>query len=94
MVVSISVACLGGTCGQRQQMTEVGHRRWRSLRMNRSITCNTSDNDRDWDTEMSIFKKRTLKPNQLEALRKLEEDSVSSGKVRLLFSLVLVYVVH
>jgi hypothetical protein len=36
----------------------------------------------DWETEMSIFKKRTLKPSQMEALRKLEEDKVDVGRVR------------
>ena len=34
----------------------------------------------DWDAEMSIFKKRTLKPAQLETLRKLEEQ-VEVGRV-------------
>eukprot|EP00889_Picochlorum_renovo_P006640 jgi/Picre1/33670/NNA_001149.t1 len=32
---------------------------------------------------MSIFKKRTLRPNQLASLRKLEEEKVKSGKVTL-----------
>ena len=36
----------------------------------------------DWETEMSIFKKRTLKPSQMEALRKLEEGKVDVGRVR------------
>lgn len=36
----------------------------------------------NWDEEMSIFKKRTLKPSQLEALRKLEEEKVDIGRVR------------
>lgn len=36
----------------------------------------------NWDEEMSIFKKRTLKPSQLEALRKLEEEKVDVGRVR------------
>jgi hypothetical protein len=35
----------------------------------------------DWETEMSIFKKRTLKPSQMEALRKLEEGKVDVGRV-------------
>lgn len=30
---------------------------------------------------MSIFKRRTLKPSQLEALRKLEEEKVDVGRV-------------
>ena len=36
----------------------------------------------DWEAEMSIFKKRTLKPSQMEALRKLEEGKVDVGRVR------------
>ena len=36
----------------------------------------------DWDAEMSIFRKRTLKPSQLETIRHLEEE-VDIGKVRL-----------
>ncbi|KAL4518116.1 hypothetical protein Ndes2526A_g01433 [Nannochloris sp. 'desiccata'] len=35
----------------------------------------------DWETEMSIFKKRTLRPSQMEALRKLEEGKVDVGRV-------------
>ena len=34
----------------------------------------------DWDEEMSIFKKRTLAPNQLETLRTIEA-TVDVGKV-------------
>ncbi len=40
------------------------------------------DEEPNWETEMSIFKKRTLKPSQMEALRKLEEDKVDVGRVR------------
>lgn len=36
----------------------------------------------DWDAEMSIFRKRTLKPSQLETIRHLEEE-VDTGKVSL-----------
>ena len=36
----------------------------------------------DWEQEMSIFKRRTLKPSQLEALRKLEAEKVDVGRVR------------
>ena len=35
----------------------------------------------DWEQEMSIFKRRTLKPSQLEALRKLEAEKVDVGRV-------------
>jgi hypothetical protein len=34
----------------------------------------------DWDAEMSIFKKRTLKPSQLATLRQIEGEA-SIGKV-------------
>lgn len=40
------------------------------------------DTEPNWDEEMSIFKRRTLKPSQLEALRKLEEEKVDVGRVR------------
>ena len=39
------------------------------------------EDEPDWETEMSIFKKRTLKPSQMEALRKLEEGKVDVGRV-------------
>ena len=42
---------------------------------------NAEDVEPDWETEMSIFKKRTLKPSQMEALRKLEEEKVDVGRV-------------
>jgi len=43
---------------------------------------NVDEEEPDWETEMSIFKKRTLKPSQMEALRKLEEGKVDVGRVR------------
>jgi hypothetical protein len=36
----------------------------------------------DWEQEMSLFRKRLQKPNQLETLRKIVEE-VDTGKVRL-----------
>lgn len=39
--------------------------------------------DIDWEQETSIFKKRTLKPSQLEALRNLEASQLEVGRVRL-----------
>lgn len=42
---------------------------------------NAEDLEPDWETEMSIFKKRTMKPSQMEALRKLEEEKVDVGRV-------------
>lgn len=50
-----------------------------------SIRCYSHENEPDWDQEMSIFKKRTLRPNQLASLRKLEEEKVTSGKVRMVY---------
>jgi hypothetical protein len=39
------------------------------------------EDETDWDAEMTIFTQRKLKPNQLEALRKLEEQNVDVGRV-------------
>ena len=49
-----------------------------------ALQCQAYSNSEEpnWDEEMSIFKKRTLKPSQLEALRKLEEEKVDVGRVR------------
>ena len=52
-----------------------------ALKCGRSFICRSGEQEPNWDEEMSIFKKRTLKPNQLEALRRLEEEKVASGKV-------------
>lgn len=41
--------------------------------------CNSAEPD--WDAEMSLFRKRTMKPNQMETVRRLEEE-VDIGKVR------------
>jgi hypothetical protein len=35
----------------------------------------------DWDAEMQTFRERTMRPNQLETLRKAEEQNVDIGKV-------------
>lgn len=40
-----------------------------------------AEREPDWEQEMSIFKKRTLKPSQLETLRMLEEQQVEVGRV-------------
>lgn len=40
--------------------------------------CNSAEPD--WDAEMSLFRKRTMKPNQMETVRRLEEE-VDIGKV-------------
>ena len=47
----------------------------------RTNSTNADDAEPNWDEEMSIFKKRTLKPSQMEALRKLEEEKVDVGRV-------------
>jgi hypothetical protein len=78
-----------GTCRPMHHKKHVAEHRASSRRYFGSIRCNASDEDPDWDAEMSIFKKRTLKPNQLEALRKLEEESVSSGNVRRMLGLII-----
>lgn len=39
------------------------------------------DAEPDWEEEMSIFKKRSIKPNQLAVLRKIEEEKVDVGRV-------------
>lgn len=41
--------------------------------------CNSAEPD--WDAEMSLFRKRTMKPNQMQTVRRLEEE-VDIGKVR------------
>lgn len=40
--------------------------------------CNSAEPD--WDAEMSLFRKRAMKPNQMETVRRLEEE-VDIGKV-------------
>jgi hypothetical protein len=41
-----------------------------------------SGKEPDWDAEMQMFRERTMRPNQLETLRKAEELDVDIGKVR------------
>ena len=43
--------------------------------------CNSAEPD--WDAEMSLFRKRSMKPNQMQTIRRLEEE-VDIGKVTLL----------
>jgi hypothetical protein len=45
------------------------------------LRARSDDEEPDWDREMSIFKERTMRPNQLATLRELE-SKVSVGKVR------------
>lgn len=46
------------------------------------VIARASDSEEpDWEQEMSIFKQRTMRPNQLATLRELE-SKVSVGKVR------------
>lgn len=61
------------------------HRRAGSIRQHsRMVSIKAQGYDTqepDWEEEMSIFKRRTLKPSQLEALRKLEAEKVDVGRV-------------
>ena len=51
----------------------------------------TSDEEPDWDKEMSIFTKRTMAPNQLATLREME-SKVSLGKVSKAVILAIIHV--
>ena len=42
----------------------------------------------DWEEEMSLFRKRLQKPNQLETMRKIVEE-VDLGKVKLATSIAI-----
>ena len=42
----------------------------------------------DWEEEMSLFRKRLQKPNQLETMRKIVEE-VDLGKVTLATSIAI-----
>ncbi len=44
----------------------------------RRQVCNSAEPD--WDAEMSLFRKRSMKPNQMQTIRRLEEE-VDIGKV-------------
>ena len=44
----------------------------------RQHTCCSAEPD--WDAEMSMFRKRSMKPNQMQTVRRLEEE-VDIGKV-------------
>lgn len=53
------------------------------LRSRRVVARSKGDDEEpDWDKEMSIFKQRMMRPNQLATLRELE-SKVSVGKVGL-----------
>jgi hypothetical protein len=45
------------------------------------VKARSDEEEPDWDKEMSIFKQRTMAPNQLATLRELE-SKVSLGRVR------------
>ncbi len=53
--------------------------------------CNSAEPD--WDAEMSLFRKRSMKPNQMQTIRRLEEE-VDIGKVTLLDSMAAVILYH
>jgi hypothetical protein len=44
------------------------------------VKARSDEEEPDWDKEMSIFKQRTMAPNQLATLRELE-SKVSLGRV-------------
>jgi hypothetical protein len=46
-----------------------------------STICHAKSDEADWDQEMSIFKQRISRPNQLATLREME-SKVNLGKVR------------
>lgn len=72
-----------GTCCQTL-VCRPGGCQLRSILTNHSSICKSysSDEGPDWDEEMSIFKKRIVKPSQLAALRKIQEEKMEIGKVR------------
>jgi F0F1-type ATP synthase alpha subunit len=77
------------TCGQKLPSQVVVLRRVLSRHQQLNACRSSIDDDSnvpesssdDWSQELSIFKKRTLKPNQLASLRKLEEANISTGSV-------------
>ena len=50
------------------------------MSMRQRLVCNSAEPD--WDAEMSLFRKRTMKPNQMQTVRRLEEQ-VDIGKVNM-----------
>lgn len=48
----------------------------------RACRARASGEEPDWDAEMQMFRERTMRPNQLETLRKAEEQDIDVGKVR------------
>jgi hypothetical protein len=46
----------------------------------RSCRMHASNEEPDWDAEMQMFRERTMRPNQLETLRKAEEQDVDLGQ--------------
>jgi len=70
----------GGTKLLAQQRSSVQHGRACRDRKIRSTT--SALEEADWEEEMSLFRKRLQKPNQLETMRKIVEE-VDIGKVSL-----------
>lgn len=78
---SVRHSCQHGLCGSLPPRPLNGDRK-EPQRLPLQCKAYSDSGEPNWDEEMSIFKKRTLKPSQLEALRKLEEEKVDIGRVR------------
>ena len=60
-----------------------GRRPDRNCRAKHVCPVASSGVEPDWDAEMQTFRQRTMRPNQLETLRRAEEKDIDVGKVRL-----------
>ena len=67
------------SCRQEYVPGQQIHRRQRRLCRKR-VVASAQTEAPDWDAERAVLRKRTLKPNQLETLRKFEEE-VAIGAV-------------
>ena len=70
----------GGSKALGQQRGRAKHGRRRQGHILRSTT--SALEEADWEEEMSLFRKRLQKPNQLETMRKIVEE-VDLGKVHM-----------
>jgi hypothetical protein len=72
---------LGNAHSARPRAHTISRRQLRVISAAEGAGSSGDDLEPDWEQEMSIFKKRTLAPSQMEALRKLEEEKVDVGRV-------------